>query len=609
MAVADCSCSHRKITAFSPDEPPPGATGAPLSPVKDQMPVKVTRAVLTAALLGAAAAHPAAASQQASEPAFSGSYLAGRSASKLRDNAQASGYFARALQSDADNPLLVERVFLLELAGGNMAAAEEYATRVLSFNSQQRMARIVLGLRDFRNRHYEKAREHFKAAAYTPVGELTAALLTAWSHTGEGELNLALKALDRLDVNESFANFKSFHAALIADYLGNAIRAEASYKKAYDEAGSSLRVVQAYGNFLERTGRAAEAQRIYESFVAGGDDNPLVADALAKARQGVKPAPFIATPAAGASEALFSLATSMTDEQSIDVALLYTQLALSLNADRPVTLTLLADTFGDMKLYEEAIRAYGQIPETSPLRANAVMEIAVALQRLDRREEALKELNVLVNREPANYDAIVTLGNLYRNNEDYADAASTYERAIALIRATEPGHWRVYYYSGIAYERLKQWEKAEKQFRRAIEISPNEAMVLNYLGYSMIEKKINLAEALEMVKKAVELKPNDGYITDSLGWAYYQLGDYEQAVVHVERAVELLPADPIIAEHLGDAYWRVGRRLEAKFQWQHAKDNKPEPADLARINGKLKDGLPEEPPVTPVQNGTGSTNG
>jgi len=125
----------------------------------------------------------------------------------------------------------------------------------------------------------------------------------------------------------------------------------------------------------------------------------------------------------------------------------------------------------------------------------------------------------------------------------------------------------------------------------------------------MIEKKINLPEAMEMVKKAVALKPNDGYIIDSLGWAYFQLGDYEQAVVNIERAVELLPADPIIAEHLGDAYWRVGRKLEAKFQWQHARDNDPEPEDLKRIEDKIKNGLPDEPAVTPAQNGTEKTNG
>ena len=179
----------------------------------------------------------------------------------------------------------------------------------------------------------------------------------------------------------------------------------------------------------------------------------------------------------------------------------------------------------------------------------------------------------------------------------------------AQISAPEPGHWRVYYYSGISHERMKDWDGAEKQFRKALELSPDEAMVLNYLGYSLVEKKLNLQEAMGMIRKAVDLKPNDGYIIDSLGWAYYQLGDYEQAVTNIERAVELLPADPIIGEHLGDAYWRVGRKLEAKFQWQHAKDNKPEPQDLKRIEDKLKNGMPDEVPVTPAQNGTEQNKG
>ncbi len=566
------------------------------------------RASLLALALGSFAA-PAAVAYEQTDSSFAGSYLAGRSASKLRDNALASDFLTNALKADSDNPLLVEKVFLLELSEGNYEAAEEFATRVLAFNSQQRMARIVLGLRDFRNRHYGDARRNFQAAAYTPVGELTSTLLIAWAHAGEGELNLALKALDRLDANESFANFKSLHSGLIADFLGNAIRAEASYRKAYEEAGTSLRVVQAYGNFLERNGRSADAQRIYETFVAGGDDNPLILAALERAKTGAKPEPFVGTPGAGAAEALFSLATSMTDEQSIDVALLYARLALSFNVDTPVMYTLLGDTYEDMKQYEKAIEAYAKVPESSPLYENAEMEMAVSLQRLDRKDEALKKLNDLIARDPKNYDAIVTLGNIYRNNEDYANAALAYDKAIALITEPVQGHWRVYYYSGISHERLKQWDMAEKQFRMALKLSPDESSVLNYLGYSMIEKKINLPEAMDMVKRAVELRPNDGYIIDSLGWAYYQLGDYEEAVTHIERAVELLPADPIIAEHLGDAYWRVGRKLEAKFQWQHAKDNKPEPEDLKRIEGKLKDGLPEEVPVTPAQNGTAGSNG
>ena len=542
------------------------------------------------------------------EQSPSGSYLAGRSAAKLRDNDLASDYLRGALKADEGNPVLIEKIFLLELSEGNIPEAEKYAREVLTFNSQQRMARIVLGIEAFRGKHYADARKNLEQSAYTPVGELTSWLLIAWSYAAEGDLNQALKALDRLDSNESFANFKALHSGLIADYLGNSIRAEASYKRAYEEAGNSLRVVQAYGNFLERNGRSAEAQKIYRTFLQN-DNNPLVAAALDGSLKNIKPKPFVASADGGAAEAMFSLATSMTDDQTIDIALLYAQLALTFNADQPVMYTLLGDTYEDMKRYDRAIAAYEKVPAGSPLRSNAEMEIAVCLQRLDRKDEALAKLKELIAREPKNFDAIVTLGNIYRSNEDFANAAKTYDDALALIAENDEGRWRVYYYDGIAHERLKQWDVAEKRFRRALELSPDEASVLNYLGYSMIEKKINLEEAMAMVKKAVDLKPNDGYIIDSLGWAYYQLGDYEQAVIHLERAVELLPADPTIADHLGDGYWRVGRKLEAKFQWQHAIDNKPEPEDLKRIQEKIEKGLPDVAPVTPAQSTPGKTNG
>ena len=540
---------------------------------------------------------------------LSGNYLAGRSAGKERDNEIAADYLAKALIEDPDNPLLIEKLFLLEVSSGNMPDAEELATKVLSFNSQHRMARIVLGLRDFRVRHYADARRNFTEASYTPVGELTSALLSAWTFAGEGSLNDALAALNKLDGNDSFANFQSYHSALIADYLSSAVRAEASYKKAFEQAGTSLRVVQAYGNFLERHNRRDDAMKIYQAFLEGGEKNILIELALKRAQDNKAPYPFIATPGAGAGEALFSLAAAMTDEQSIDVALLYAQLSLAFNADRPVVLTLLGDIYVDTKQYQNAINAYEQTPPGSPLRVNADTEIAINLQRLERTKEAQQKLKEIIARDPKNYDALVTLGNIYRSNEEFQPASETYSTALALVARPEKEHWRVLYYRGIAYERQKLWDKAEADFRQALALSPDEPLVLNYLGYSMIEKKINLNEALTMVKKAVELKPNDGYIVDSLGWAYFQLGDFEEAASLIERAVDLNPADPIIGEHLGDAYWRVGRTLEARFQWQHAKDNDPQPDDLKRIEEKLLNGLPDEPVTKPAENKTGQTNG
>ncbi len=553
----------------------------------------------------------ALASTPAYETSLSGNFLAGRVAADARDSELATQFFTDALKQDPGNAQLTERLFQIEVASGQMAEAEKQAEEVLASNSQHRLARIVLGLKALREKKLDAAREHFTEAAYTPVGELTSALLAAWSFAAEGSLNAAMTELDKLDANESFANFKSFHAALISDVLNSSVRSEAAYKKAYAEAGSSLRVTQAYGNFLERNGRSKEAADIYRSFLAGSDGNQLVSEALARAEKAVVPPPFIANADAGVGEALFSLAAAMNDDQSIDVAQIYAQLALATTGDKPVTMTLLGDILATTRNYQAAIDTFDAIPATSVLRTNAETEIALNLQRLEKPAEAEQRLRAVAAKEPTNYNVLVTLGNLLRNAENYKDADAFYSQALAQVAKPERQHWSVFYYRGIVRERLKTWPTAEADLRKALELSPDEASVLNYLGYSLIDMNQKLDEAIGMVKKAVEAKPNDGYIVDSLGWAYFQLRDYEEAVVYLERATDLRAGDPIIAEHLGDAYWRVGRRLEAKFQWQHAKDNKPEPDDLKRIEGKLQNGMPDLPPlVKPADNSkAGGNNG
>jgi tetratricopeptide (TPR) repeat protein len=543
------------------------------------------------------------------DSSLSGNYLAGRFAGKEKDIPAAAKFFGRALNDDPSNPVLIERAFVLHVSAGEMADAEEFATRVLSFNSQHRMARIVLGLRDMRFKRHAAARQHFAKAAYTPIGELTSGLLTAWSYAAERKGGEAMTALDKLDSNDSFANFKLFHAAMVADYTGQHLRAEGFYKKAYEQTGSSLRVVQAYGSFLERTGRAAEARKVYGKFLEASPDNPVIAKTLAALDAKKKPRPFIATALMGASEALFSLSSSMADDQGAEVALIYARLALSLEGGSAVAQTLLGDIYENMERYDEAIQAYEKIGRNSELRSNGEIEIAINAQRLKRPAEAKSRLQQLIAREPRNYDAIITYGNILRANEEFAEAAKAYGQALALVPKPGKEHWSAFYYRGICHERTKQWPLAEADFRKALELEPEQALVLNYLGYSLIDQRLKLDEALAMVKKAVELKPNDGYIVDSLGWAYYQLGDFEEAVKHLERAVELKPADPTINDHLGDAYWRVGRRLEAKFQWQHAKDNKPEAAALKTIEDKLANGLKTEPPVKPAQNTATGDNG
>ena len=187
--------------------------------------------------------------------------------------------------------------------------------------------------------------------------------------------------------------------------------------------------------------------------------------------------------------------------------------------------------------------------------------------------------------------ALLTLGTVFRRKEKFREAANVYTRAIALIEKPEKKHWRYFYSRGVSYERMKDWPKAEADLEKAMELNPDQPLVLNYLGYSWVDQNLHLTKAMALIKKAVRLKPDDGYIVDSLGWAYYRQGNFEEATKYLERAVELLPEDPTINDHLGDAYWHVGRLLEARYQWRQALGLEPEPKDAILIRRKLERGL------------------
>jgi Flp pilus assembly protein TadD len=188
--------------------------------------------------------------------------------------------------------------------------------------------------------------------------------------------------------------------------------------------------------------------------------------------------------------------------------------------------------------------------------------------------------------------------------------SSTRRSTSTLDASTKPEkvEWPLYYFRGISYERDKQWPKAVADFKKALALYPDQPLVLNYLGYSWVDRGENLDEAFKMLHQAVEARPSDGYIVDSLGWAYYKLGKYDEAVKELERAIDLKPGDPTINDHLGDAYWRIGRKLEAHFQWNHARDLGPEPDDKQKILEKIAHGLPDVPKPVSADATKGESN-
>jgi tetratricopeptide (TPR) repeat protein len=215
-----------------------------------------------------------------------------------------------------------------------------------------------------------------------------------------------------------------------------------------------------------------------------------------------------------------------------------------------------------------------------------------ALNSLERVDDAKALLEALIAKHPNDVRPLDALGNILRSHERYGEAQEFYTRALALIEKPDKDNWALFYSRGVCNERLKKWPEAEADFKKALALSPEESLVLNYLGYSWVDQGQNLKQGMDYIRKAVKLKPDDGYYVDSLGWAYYRLGNLPAAVEHLERAVELKPDDPIINDHLGDVYWRVGRTLEAKYQWQQALTLKPEPEQIVTLKEKIAAGLP-----------------
>ncbi|RMH39445.1 MAG: tetratricopeptide repeat protein [Alphaproteobacteria bacterium] len=296
-------------------------------------------------------------------------------------------------------------------------------------------------------------------------------------------------------------------------------------------------------------------------------------------------------PREGAAEVFFTVAAAVSGETTNTNALVYARAALHLRPGHVDAALLAADLLEAEGQHDLADAVYSTVPVDHPAYPEAAIGRAEVLMAIERNDDAIELLKSLVASRPNDPDILSALATAYRRLERWAEAEETYSRAIDAKPRIETRDWSLFYARAIARERQGKWEAAEADFRKALELNPDQPSVLNYLGYSLIERGEKLDEALEMIKRAVAGRPDDGYILDSLAWAYFKLGRYDEAVEPMERATELLPSDPILNDHLGDIYWMVGRKREARFQWRRALSFGPEPDEAKRISRKLEVGL------------------
>lgn len=517
-----------------------------------------------------------------------GQFLAGQAALRDGDSKEAATYFGAAAALGDDPGVIGERSFsALLLAGEISRAAAAAPTGPDTPEAIQRMAVLTRVVEALALGKGKAAQALLKADPPGFPHQQAAALLGPWIAAAAGDREGAI-VQPTLRGDKLVQYFGQQGQARLFERAKRYDEAETDYKALTSNATTASIFTLDYGAFLERRKRHEDAVALYDTALraAPNDVGLLRARARAAAKGAPPPLPTIRQ---GAAEGLVACAATFAGERQAQFALAYLRLALRLDPARDEAWVLVGDLLNQGEDPQGAIEAYGRVPPGSPHYASAQSKIAWALNDLGDKARALEVARAAAAAAPNDRDAQLALADLLRAGSQWNESVAVLDKVIARDSANPD--WRVLYLRAVALEQAKRWPEAERDLQQALKLNPNEPELLNFLGYSWIDRNEHLAEALGMVQKAVAARPQSGAMLDSLGWAYYRLGDYKTAVEKLEGAVELEPGDPDVNGHLGDAYWRVGRKTEAQFQWRRVLSLEPDDKQKAESEAKLKNGL------------------
>ena len=524
---------------------------------------------------------------------LSGAYLAAMQADFRNDFAASADYTAQALAFEPENIGLLQNAVVSRTITGDVAAAAVHAERLVELMPDNQLAPLVRVADALAQEDYDGA-DALLTEAGRAMNPLLGGLLAGWIEVGRDDFAAAQARFDTLDTNDTLIAYGQYHKALALALAGDFVSAAAILEG--DESGPlhvNLGAVVAHAQILAQIDREDEALELLDATLASGLPSEVLVELRDRIAGGEEVAFTEITEARdGAAEAFSTLADALNAGESERIALMHARLAIHIDPDAVEARLVAAEIFDRQEQYGLAAAVLDDLPTDSPWFVSTEIRRANTQRAAGDAEGGIATLTALAESHGDRIEVQSALGDALRMAERYLEAAEAYTRAVDLIETPQQPHWVLYYTRAIAWERGGEWDNAEADFRKALEIEPDQPLVLNYLGYSLVEKHRNLDEALDMIERASAAEPDDGYITDSLGWVYYRLGRFDDALAPMMRAVELVPDDPILNDHLGDVLWKVGREREAEFQWRRALSLGPsDDLDMERVRRKLELGL------------------
>ncbi len=519
-----------------------------------------------------------------------GAYLAARVAGAQNDYRAAADWYARALLADTRNVALLEGAVIAQINIGEIDLAAEVAKRLRDLGGRNQTATLALMAKAAKAGDY--AALLAEGADGQTVGALLDGLIKAWAELGNGRMSEAQAGFDAIAKTKGLEPFGLYHKALALASVGDFEGADNIMSgRAAGSFSVTRRGIIAHVQVLSQLENNTEALAVLERNFPLGQDPEI--DALRLRLQAGEPVPFdaVRTPVDGLAEVFYSLATALRGEAEDGYTLMYARIAAHLRPDHVDAILLTAGLLEVQSQFDLATEAYALIPPESPASYMAEIGRADATYAAGRKEASIEILQALSRTHGDILAVQIALGDGLRREDRFPEAEAAYSAALALIPEPNERHWPLFYSRAICRERGQNWDAAEADFREALRLNPDQPQVLNYLGYSLVDRGEKLPEALALIERAVKAQPEAGYILDSLAWALFRLGRYDEALAPMEKASLLEPVDPVVTDHLGDVYWQVGRKLEAQFQWRRALSFDPVEVDANRIRRKLEVGL------------------
>lgn len=529
---------------------------------------------------------------------LSGNYLAARFAASVDDLHSASYYYDHSLDATKDKEFVMQHALPAAIGAGDLAQALRLAgTMDLNKPSLNAQLGVMAVLVDgFKRQDAEKVAKNLPLMRDDGFGRLLSPLIVAWASVLQNKPEEGIARLNQMEKDyPTVRPLVNAQKALIYEVGKKPEQAEKYFLQSLDD-NLSLRSAWMIGQFYERQGNRDKALDIYRKMSEKIPDATLSQMALQRIQDdGLNKNPVATVVGDGVAAALYDVASVLYQESSPRMAVLYGQLAYYLTPQDPFVNLLLGDIFASSMVRNSAEAYYRSAAETHDLSVLAQLRLASLYESVGQTDEALDILQELRKNDLTKRQATTEIADMYRRQEEFSKAIPYYDEVIAGIDKPKESDWPIYYARAICLERGNKLEASEDDLHQALQLSPDQPEVLNYLAYTWADHGKNLDKALQMLQRALAGSPQDPYITDSVGWALYRLGRFEEAIPYLDTAAQGLPDDMTVNDHLGDAYWRVGRRLEAQFQWKRAlkgaTDKEKSQADA--IRKKLIKGLPE----------------